>query len=511
MAMRLLTEPRGGRVPGASDRATLPILVTMLLGMSLVGCTAIAETVASHLVRESLKQQHLIRLIDGDHAIYRECLMTPGGTCPDASAALLFASSQQPSTAAVAELSPSSKRFLEQLEATDPARQAARALEHPAMGSFVGLHNHLRGHQAKETDALSISRQLASAGSSSQVNMRISLSGVQELAEAANRTTAAGGWSALADRTQEALAQSKPGSPDHTAMAADHRRAVFLRDYTKAYFRNGRFIGIDLQVDETTAIADLKEELAKHQTVCDAFNAASAAGSSATPGSTAGSTGTGSSSDCTALAQKIYRGVLGSQLGTGQKLYLLKIAEVGFTPRDGSPGYQFPSIDVNIDPLAQHIVSLEYGGQSGAKLNFTTVGSDLVRVVLEAVFDAHEGLPAVTGATGLRLDPAEYSLPTMDDLPKNITDHLTEMLKINQGATAAAGVTLDRVIQGIGPLSLNNRAIEDLIVTMVTTSVKKAIEKASWCYYSCELNLQIDEAKSKLRHNSVDLALEIGS
>jgi hypothetical protein len=40
------------------------------------------------------------------------------------------------------------------------------------------------------------------------------------------------------------------------------------------------------------------------------------------------------------------------------------------------------------------------------ELDFVVVGSDLIGVLLHAIFDAHDGLPAVSNATGVALGHA---------------------------------------------------------------------------------------------------------
>ncbi len=76
------------------------------------------------------------------------------------------------------------------------------------------------------------------------------------------------------------------------------------------------------------------------------------------------------------------------------------------------------------------------------KFDFTAVGTDLVRVVLEAIFDAYEGLPAVSSASGAGLLPA---IPVDVD-----AGDLNHMNRVNDNAEVATAVVVDRVVKGIG-------------------------------------------------------------
>jgi hypothetical protein len=81
----------------------------------------------------------------------------------------------------------------------------------------------------------------------------------------------------------------------------------------------------------------------------------------------------------------------------------------------------------------------------------------------------------------------------------NLQQNLDKMLRINQETTAGVGVLLDRAIRGLGPFSLDNEALEQLIVTLIATSVQKAMEKATWCYYACDLNTALEQAERELK------------
>ncbi len=129
----------------------------------------------------------------------------------------------------------------------------------------------------------------------------------------------------------------------------------------------------------------------------------------------------------------------------------------------------------------------------------------------EAVFDAHEGLPALAPvgqplrATGLTL--GDYSLPLFTSPTGNVNAaDLSRMTNFNDSTAASTRIITGRIISGIGPLSLNNPPLEDLIAEIITTSVGKAAEEASWCWYACDLDVQLKALESETGKTVTDAA-----
>ena len=164
--------------------------------------------------------------------------------------------------------------------------------------------------------------------------------------------------------------------------------------------------------------------------------------------------------------------------------------------------------------MASRLISVTTQGAGAAgKIDLTAIGTDLARILLEAIFDAHEGLPAVDHATGRELGAA--GLPLFEPSAASVsTADFNRMSEINQRSVIASGVILNRVIRGLGPFSLNNEPLEELIVTLITTSVKKAMAKATWCWYACHLEEDMEEVKhdleGRLKKEAKRLAGEIG-
>ena len=78
-------------IPAAPFRPRwFQFLTIVFLAAGATGCTAIADRLATRLTDRALsKVEHEITVINGDIALYRQCLDSRGGTCQgDASAAL---------------------------------------------------------------------------------------------------------------------------------------------------------------------------------------------------------------------------------------------------------------------------------------------------------------------------------------------------------------------------------------------------------------------------------------
>ena len=489
-------------------QASLLILATLPI---LAGCVGIAERMATHLAEKSLHHQHDFTLIEGDLALYRSCLHQRGGTCQgDAGTALpATGAAKAPATPTRAAVGSHLATSVAALPSGDSAKLAKAALDHPVLADTVSLHNHLRGLDGASSAGFSVATTKDDTGTQSTAQMKMSISQLKSFQALVHRTTAAGGWHALASHAAGETAKSSPGSAGHEELIADHRRAVFLKKYVEAYFRNGRFLAVDLRIEATQAQAAIKRELSQHaSSTCQAYNAQSSTTSPATAPSVA-------SADCQALAATIYETLRGSSSSIDHQL--VKISPAGFVSRSGTKA-QFPGLDIDIDPLSQHLLTLT--PESGETINFTQIGTQLVKIVLEAVFDAHEGLPAVSTATARTL--GAESLPLLNPPLGNISKaDLSAMNNVNNRVEAATGVVLDRVVAGIGPLSLNNEPLEQLIVTLITTSVVKAVDKATWCWYACNLDVDLKKAEKDVgekmkafeerEKKRVRLALRIGS
>jgi hypothetical protein len=66
------------------------------------------------------------------------------------------------------------------------------------------------------------------------------------------------------------------------------------------------------------------------------------------------------------------------------------------------------------------------------------------------------------------------------------------MMTDHNGAVALkTRLLVGRIISGVGPFNLDNPPLEDFITEVVATSVRKAAAKASWCWYACNLDVEV--------------------
>ncbi len=145
---------------------------------------------------------------------------------------------------------------------------------------------------------------------------------------------------------------------------------------------------------------------------------------------------------------------------------------------------------IDIDPTASSRLTVtDAAGSTSLRTDFKAMGIDIVRILLEAVFDAHEGLPALSAATNSATALGfTGGLDAFDSTTAGFSaTDFQHMTTLNNRIEAASGILIDRLIRGIGPLSLNNDALEQAIVEVIATTVRKAAEKATWCWYACGL------------------------
>ncbi|MCG8461007.1 MAG: DUF3141 domain-containing protein, partial [Holophagales bacterium] len=287
-------------------------------------------------------------------------------------------------------------------------------------------------------------------------------------------TVGIGAWGSLHSHCQSLLSHPSAPVEDRKSLEADCRRIAFVRGYLGAYFREGHFIELQVRAPE---------------------NESSIAGS---------------------VVEAVDR----------ELSNVVKVSNVGFLSRDGSFRASLPTLEIEIDPTKKPFVSLDPSGLSRAVTPHTPgagggdgessvgvgaeLGAQIIRVYLEALFDAADGLPAVAAAnlggtspTGLELGP--YSLPLFRS-PLGDVDaaDLTAMTRFNNAVGFKTQVIVGRIISGLGPLNLDNPPIENAITEIVATTVRKIAEKASWCWYACDLDAATKRLAEDAKHAASD-------
>lgn len=461
-------------------RGFLWTLAAVALLVSQTGCAAIAERVATHLTEKKLDKLGEITVIEGDLSLFRECLEARGGSCEKGGAAQPVpgaATANATVEPVSSDVSSGLTKKVDGLGANHPAATATAALEHPFTQKISGVYDHLRGLNPAPGAAVEVSSE--SGEKTTTVHLDTSFTELNSFSDQVNRATAAGGWKALEEQANAHAAQAQ--GAEAAKAKRDARTATFLRKYIEAYFENGRFVQVELDPDDldNSMAGYLRQHL---PWLCGGSNPA-------TP--------------CSTLVDKLSGEVLkGVAQGTdGSNYVFVTLGTQGFVTRDGRT-FAFPGFQITFDPAGSQPVTVK-------KIDFTQVGSDLVAVFLQALFDAHEGLPAVSTATGIDLGTAgkPFALPVFDPSSGNVDQNdFTEINNIANRVEAAVSAATDRAVRGIGPFSLNNEALEELIVVAVGVTVRKLVEKGAWCWFACNLDQDIETLRKELEGDVKTLA-----
>ncbi len=585
---------------------------TLLLAAALTaGCTQLAEDVATHLVTHDIKTlEHDVTVFKGDLRLFRECLKERGGSCQGSHATALPHSSQHAASQAVGPVQPGSSQVLadsvRQLPAGDPAKTAHTVLSHPVVRQAAALHNHLRGHPGAAVPGVTVDQTKGGAPAST-VTMDVKVSQGEDLHHRLLGSIGVTAWDSLHKhcRTLRKKHQSD------AELAADCRRAKFIRGYLGAYFRHGELLEVDVQLagaikalndgaskieakiqsleshvtrleqdvtaDQQQATSDISSDaghvstevahlLSEVQTklsqhfgsdVSDIFSHLSGLGTqietqaqqlaSAVASKTEAEVNrlataingvlAGINTDLGKLQTKVgdvdtkLVGDIQSELQKADSKLsnVFKVSTAGFVSRDATFSARLPTIQATIDPTAKRWVSFKdidsttvltghsdlgnlgvvsdtSGVGTGSK-----IGAEILRVFLEAIYDAQEGLPAVYPANTPTLKPTglslgDHSLPSFTAPTGHVSaSDLSKMTTINDRVATQTKVVVGRAIAGIGPFSLNNQALESFLTELITTSVRKATEKASWCFYACNLDADIHQLETDAKKTGKDV------
>ncbi len=331
------------------------------------------------------------------------------------------------------------------------------------MAEGVDKTRALLGHPFQQRlNAIHAGLQSAPEGAVREV--KISGRDLQDYIGLATHITNIDGWSSY---RAAALCNLSIGN----ATTEDVRRAVFMEAYLKAYFRSGEFGDVQFRA------ADLFKEYPDLDKLDPALKA--------------------QLRDAVDAMQK--HAVFG-KIGTG-----------GFVTRVGTT-YQIAPIQVTIDPTRKKVVSV-------SNVNYSATAADIVRVLLEAIYDAHDMLPAVWNATGVTanirfvsLPPGFEGLDVFDAKDPGVTTlsepQFEKVTAFSNSMEGAATAVATQFIRGIGPVALNNESIAEVIETAIGVIARKVGEKASYCWYSCKLDALRGQSVAQAAAEDSRLALE---
>lgn len=416
----------------------LPALTFALLS----GCSYLVNPIAKNA---ATVQTYRLSLSVNRTAAFQQCLNNLEGQCPaDLPLSSFLNASSQTTNAVVLPLkSPtydkddvglsSDNATVRQMTAT-AANMAVDVLNHDVHQQLVSLFNYLRGGEVENIPSLLDAK-------ADKITLTIPVEKIDSYQKRIEAVTLIGGW--------DALAAVSDTDPYRIA------RNEYLKTYFKAFFRDGKFF--KATIDRTDLleriVSKLKEEI---------------------PGL--------DDDDYIGLAQNLFpEQGLDKQ---GAKYVFGRIGDTGLITRDGSK-LTFPGLEVSTTLGSSEIETPD--------IDYIAVGSDLIRVLLQANFDAALRVPAVSNATGrsgsipepLRLRNAggtdEYSFNVNEE---EFGDIKTRSTQIEGVVSAGTG----RLIRGISLFSLNNEALATAIETAVGMAVRKPMEKTLWCWYECGLN-----------------------
>ena len=176
----------------------------------------------------------------------------------------------------------------------------------------------------------------------------------QNYVEVAKEISNRDGWGDLAFSMygNAALASLSGDSRMEEVFKYNGNAAVFTREYLRAYFRGGKFFKASITIEDIISkvpeIEDLPPEVRER-------------------------------------LDEIIKDI-------DAKLTYGSIKEEGFTTRSGG-SYMIPPIQLTASPFADKKVVI-------SEVDHKQIGNDILRVIIEAQFDAYSMLPAVASATG---------------------------------------------------------------------------------------------------------------
>lgn len=410
----------------------VPVPVIVLLVVVTVSALAGCGWMARRIAAEMAltRVERRFAVMSGKVASFRSCLTASGGLCNDAQPTGLAAHDDFRRQALTTDLR--ALRAAAPAGLGEPAAPSAaeRAMIHPVQTRLNALYNSLAALPAAPATGFAVASQPQGG---ELIELRFSPNEVDEYLQLVAEATEGDDWQTLASAAEMQGIRSWEGN-----------LARYVAAYVRDYFQGGKFLKVDVGGSGITDALRKRFPL---------------------------------------LTDAQLRDVFKDYLGSG---WLFGgVAAESFVTRAGAE-YRFPAVDLRVDPVGGAV-------SRASELDLPLVASDLTRVVLEAVFDAHDRLPAVSGASGVSIPDA--GLPVHDPAVGSVdAAEFGAVNRIANQAEAAVSSAVGPAIRGAGWASLNNESLARLIETLVAVTVRKVTEKAAWCWYSCRLNDAVPSA-----------------
>ena len=171
----------------------------------------------------------------------------------------------------------------------------------------------------------------------------------------------------------------------------------------------------------------------------------------------------------------------GEQTVSGKGIRVVtRVTSSGFTDRIGNT-WVFPGLSVSVAEESE--MPLRF---AASPVESQRLSADLVRVFLEAFFDAAFQEPAVGGATALRIDWERGRMP----YPPFDADHppipLEAFARVTRDALRAEAVTtslVGKAVRGGSVFGTHNETVAATLETAAGVMAKKLVEHEGFCYY----------------------------
>jgi len=409
--------------------------LSMLLLLAQGGCETIANSIAGYLVnRETETVTNKVTVPEPTDPGFLQCMSNPRAIGPAPTSESLVPESfykylsgkvdlsnymKQRGIRAAAPVAPPTKGEIAS------ARLAADVLDHSVFKKLSGLSDTSWAQQASRMANVS-------EIPSSNTGIALDEAEVQSFMAAVEKATTVDAW----DNLEITTAKFVGIDPEVAELATT---AEYIKQYMKSYFRSGKFAQVKIKT------ADFENTI------------------KATLGI----------SDKNAIPQIINAFFPNLTFANGEAQVFGAIGQSAFVTRGGQ-SFQFPPLQASVDMSSASPVNLP-------TLNYTNVGSDLIRVLLEAVFDAKFRVPAVGNATGVGI---VGGLDKFDSNKHSITeDQFAVTEQISRSVEAGVTSALGRVLRGFSFFSLNNEPLAVTIETLVGVTLKKGTEKVCYCYF----------------------------
>ncbi len=157
-----------------------------------------------------------------------------------------------------------------------------------------------------------------------------------------------------------------------------------------------------------------------------------------------------------------------------------KVSSDGFTDRNGNV-WRFPGLSVEVTKETGQAVSI-----GSTRVDSQRISADLVRIFLEAFFDAAFREPAVQGATALQVEwkTDGQSYPALDaEHPAIPLDASARVTRDALRAEAAVTSLVGKAVRGGSVFSVQNETLAATLETAAGVIAKKLVEHEGFCYY----------------------------